>query len=122
MASNEGRKKDVSTSSGVNKKKQKIQKRLSALSEVLLEQDEVREMKENQSKVKDDVSLKNVKEEGFMGKLKNLYDEADKMAASQALIMNKELEDLGVLEKITDETGLKVIGKEAAAKLKDKKE
>jgi hypothetical protein len=122
LASNEGRKKDVSTSSGVNKKKQKIQKRLSALSEVLLEQDEVREMKENQSKVKDDVSLKNVKEEGFMGKLKNLYDEADKMAASQALIMNKELEDLGVLEKITDETGLKVIGKEAAAKLKDKKE
>jgi len=37
------------------------------------------------------------------------------MAASQALLLNKELEDRGVIDKITDESGLKVIGKEAAA-------
>ena len=43
------------------------------------------------------------------------------MAASQALLLNKELEDRGVIDKITDETGLKVVGKEAAAKLKEKK-
>jgi hypothetical protein len=40
------------------------------------------------------------------------------MAASQALLLNKKLEDAGVVEKITDETGLKVIGKEEAAKQK----
>ena len=34
-------------------------------------------------------------------------------AASQALLLNKELEDRGVIEKITDESGLKVVGKEA---------
>ena len=43
-----------------------------------------------------------------------MYDEADRMAASQALLLNKELEELGVVDKITDETGLKVIGKDAA--------
>jgi hypothetical protein len=41
----------------------------------------------------------------------------DSMATSQALLLNKKLEEEGILEKITDETGLKVIGKEAAAKL-----
>ena len=44
------------------------------------------------------------------------------MAASQALLLNKELEDRGLVEKITDETGLKVIGREEAAKLADKKQ
>jgi len=44
------------------------------------------------------------------------------MAASQALLLNKKLEDTGVIEKITDETGLKVIGKEEAAKLKAQKQ
>jgi hypothetical protein len=39
----------------------------------------------------------------------------------QALLLNKKLEEVGVVEKITDETGLKVIGKEAA-KLKEKQE
>jgi hypothetical protein len=58
------------------------------------------------------------KDEGVLGKIKSLYNEADKMAASQALLLNKELEDMGVLEKITDESGLKVIGKEAASELK----
>ena len=42
------------------------------------------------------------------------------MAASQALLLNKNLEEAGVVDKITDETGLKVIGKEAAAKLSEK--
>ena len=37
------------------------------------------------------------------------------MAASQALLLNKKLEDAGIVEKITDETGLKVIGKQAAS-------
>ena len=42
------------------------------------------------------------------------------MAASQALLLNKELEDRGVVEKITDESGLKVIGKEAARAAKQR--
>ena len=54
--------------------------------------------------------------EGIFGKVKDLYDKADSMAASQALLLNKKLEDAGVVDKITDETGLKVIGKEEAAK------
>jgi hypothetical protein len=44
------------------------------------------------------------------------------MAASQALLLNKKLEDAGVVEKITDETGLKVIGKEEAAKRKQQEQ
>ena len=71
---------------------------------------------------KEDVSTEESKEEGFMGKMKDFYDKADKMAASQALLLNKELEDKGIVDKITDETGLKVIGKEAAAKLKDQEQ
>lgn len=59
--------------------------------------------------------------EGIFGKLKGFYAKADSMAASQALLLNKELEDKGVIDKITDETGLKVIGKDAAAKLKEEK-
>ena len=52
--------------------------------------------------------------DGIFGKIKGFYKQADSMAASQALLLNKELEDRGVVEKITDESGLKVIGKEAA--------
>ena len=59
---------------------------------------------------------------GFFGSIKGFYAEADSMAASQALLLNKNLEDSGVLEKITDETGLKVIGKEEATNLKKQKE
>jgi hypothetical protein len=33
-------------------------------------------------------------------------------------LLHKKLEDVGVVEKITDKNGLKVIGKEEAAKLK----
>ena len=59
--------------------------------------------------------------EGIMGKIKGFYDQADSMAASQALLLNKKLEDEGVVEKITDETGLKVVGREEAAKLQGNK-
>ena len=55
---------------------------------------------------------------GIFSTIKNFFEKADSMAASQALLLNKELEDRGVIEKITDESGLKVIGKEAAKKLK----
>ena len=57
------------------------------------------------------------KDKGFIGSIKSLYDQADALAASQALLLNKKLEDAGVVEKITDETGLKVIGKEEASRL-----
>ncbi len=59
-------------------------------------------------------------DKGVFGKMKELYEKADSMAASQALIMNKNLEDAGVVEKITDESGLKVIGREEAKKLEEK--
>ncbi|KAG7343735.1 hypothetical protein IV203_021743 [Nitzschia inconspicua] len=54
---------------------------------------------------------------GVFDKMKELYEKADSMAASQALLLNKKLEDAGVVEKITDETGLKVIGREKAKEL-----
>ena len=65
---------------------------------------------------------KKEKGKGLFGSMKGFYEQADSMAASQALLLNKNLEDSGVLEKITDESGLKVIGKEDAAKLKQEKE
>jgi hypothetical protein len=40
----------------------------------------------------------------------------------RALLPNNKLEELGVVENITDENGLNVIGKEEAAKLKEKEE
>ena len=61
-------------------------------------------------------------EGGIVGKIKGFYERADSMAASQALLLNKELEDRGVVEKITDESGLKIIGREAAAKLEEEKQ
>ena len=68
----------------------------------------------------DDVEKK--EEGGIVGKIKGFYERADSMAASQALLLNKELEDRGVVEKITDESGLKIIGREAAAKLEEEKQ
>ena len=53
--------------------------------------------------------------DGIIGKIKGFYERADSMAASQALLLNKQLEDAGVLEKITDESGLRVVGKEVAS-------
>ncbi|GMI17048.1 hypothetical protein TrLO_g9623 [Triparma laevis f. longispina] len=45
-------------------------------------------------------------------KAKDFYKEADSLAYQNALLLNKKLEDEGVLEKITDETGLKVVRNE----------
>lgn len=50
--------------------------------------------------------------------MQNFYQKADSMAASQALLLNKKLEDVGIIDKITDESGLRIIGKEQAAKAK----
>ena len=47
----------------------------------------------------------------LLEKAKNFYKEADALAAQNALLLNKELEERGVLEKITDKSGLKVVGK-----------
>ena len=47
--------------------------------------------------------------DGILGAIAGFYKKADSMAASQALLLNKELEDWGILEKITDETGLKIL-------------
>lgn len=50
----------------------------------------------------------------FVDKIKGFYEQADNMAASQALLLNKRLEDSGIIEKITDETGFRVVGREEA--------
>jgi len=62
---------------------------------------------------------KKEEEMGIFGKIKEFYNKADSMAAAQALLLNKKLEDEGIVEKITDESGLKVIGREAAKELED---
>lgn len=96
---------------------QKQAKRLSALSEVMVDDDEGTVAKtENEEPANASTGKK--EEGGILGKMKGFYEKADSMAASQALLLNKELEDRGVVEKITDESGLKVIGREAASKLK----
>ena len=56
----------------------------------------------------------------MLGKVKDFYEKADTMAATQALLLNKKLQDEGILEKITDEFGLKAIGtKETPQKKSD---
>jgi len=65
--------------------------------------------------------VKNDGKKSIFGKVKEFYDQADSMAASQALLINKNLEEAGVIEKITDESGFKVIGREEAKKLEEKK-
>ena len=57
-------------------------------------------------------SSNNKDDGGIVGAISRFYKQADNMAASQALLLNKELEDRGILEKITDETGLRVVGKQ----------
>lgn len=103
----------------------KEKKRLSALSEVIVEEDTTKsevQLETQEESAAEEVSVEDEKKEGkgLLGGLKDLYDKADSMAASQALLLNKNLEEAGVVDKITDETGLKVIGKEAAAKLSEK--
>lgn len=111
----------------------KQKKRMSALEELMVDDEPtapvevptvVEATSESQEKEVDQPATSNNEQEGdggILGKIKGFYEKADSMAASQALLLNKELEDRGVLEKITDESGLRVVGKEAASKLKDKK-
>jgi hypothetical protein len=100
------------------KKKQsgKQAKRLGALSEVVLEEPKP-ETVSDQQQTEPVAAAREEKKEGVMDKVKGWYEKADSMAASQALLLNKKLEEEGIVDKITDESGLKVIGKEAAAKL-----
>ena len=110
----------------------KQKKRLSALEELMdggspepvAVQQNVEEENVDTSEVIEESKAKgDGSDDGIFGKIKGFYEKADSMAASQALLLNKELEDRGVIEKITDETGLKVVGKEKAAaeaaKMKD---
>jgi hypothetical protein len=61
---------------------------------------------------KEIIDVDNNKDDGgIVGAISRFYKQADNMAASQALLLNKELEDRGIIEKITDETGLRVVGK-----------
>ena len=93
----------------------KQKKRLSALEELMVEDNAQSTIEKNESEpITIDPEDDSIKGEGLLDKMKSFYDQADQMAATNALILNKELEDRGVLEKITDETGLKVVGKDAA--------
>eukprot|EP00956_Cyclotella_meneghiniana_P028187 scaffold64965_cov79-Cyclotella_meneghiniana.AAC.5 len=100
-------------------------KRLTALEELMEEENEaimaassiIEEEAQPEAKPSEaSVTKDNAEDKGIFSTIKSFYDKADSMAASQALLLNKELEDRGVIDKITDESGLKVIGKEAAAK------
>lgn len=112
----------------------KQRKRMSALEELMDDDEPVVQQSMEQKETSDTAdssdttSLGNTEPEskgstdnddGIFGKVKGFYKKADSMAASQALLLNKELEDRGMIEKITDETGLKVVGKSAASKLQD---
>mmetsp|Transcript_25016 Transcript_25016/g.37149 ORF Transcript_25016/g.37149 Transcript_25016/m.37149 type:complete len:332 (-) Transcript_25016:1405-2400(-) len=109
----------------------KQKKRMSALEELMVDDEPVavevppvvEATTESQEKEVDQTATSSTEEGegGIFGKIKGFYEKADSMAASQALLLNKELEDRGVIDKITDESGLKVVGKEAAAKLKENK-
>mmetsp|Transcript_19289 Transcript_19289/g.33090 ORF Transcript_19289/g.33090 Transcript_19289/m.33090 type:complete len:355 (+) Transcript_19289:82-1146(+) len=110
----------------------KQKKRLSALEELMVEDEApvaavVEEAKPVQveeavaEKKEEEEESKDAEEGGVFGKIKGFYKKADSMAASQALLLNKELEDRGLIDKITDETGLKVVGKEEAAAAAAKK-
>ena len=110
----------------------KQKKRLSALEELMIDDDDVNDdepavvesAKQTTEDAAEEESTTNSSNEGggIFGKIQGFYEKADNMAASQALLLNKELEDRGVIDKITDETGLKVIGKEAASKLDSNKD
>ena len=103
----------------------KESKRLGALAEIVEEESPEPEPLAAVEVSKEEESPKvegKEKDEGIFGKIKGFYDRADSMAASQALLLNKKLEDEGLIDKITDESGLKVIGKEEAAKLKSEGE
>lgn len=108
-----------SSPSGKSRPSGTQKKRLAALTEVIMDDPQT---VVPPAVTDEEKSVSAPKDDGLLGKLKGWYDQADSMAAAQALLLNKELEDKGVLEKITDETGLRVIGKEAAAKLQQEQE
>jgi hypothetical protein len=121
------KKKKKRTPEARRKKGNKQKKRLNALSEVILEdspspppQVKTEPIETETTAVDEGANSEN--SEGIFDKLKGFYEKADSMAASQALLLNKELEDRGVVEKITDDSGLKVIGKDAAKKLQKEDE
>jgi len=117
--SNEGNKKKKN----ISVKKGKKKNRLRALAEVI-DVEEIEVKSENDISIEEnttddeEVSVVSEKDEDKEGSLKSFFDKANDMAAAQALILNKNLEEAGIVEKITDESGLKVIGKDAAKKLK----
>jgi hypothetical protein len=107
-------------------KKNKQNKKLTALAEVLVVQDKKRTDTEEEevknvgkdssstNKSASSIHMESAKSPlGVLGKIKEFYNQADQLAASQALLLNKELEDRGILEKITDESGLKVVTKKS---------
>ena len=105
--------KSFSNPSSSNNKKKKQNKRLAAFSELLVE---TKQTESPSTSIVDQMdsdpintSTETAAKTGLLGKMKDFYTQADQLAASQALLLNKELEDRGILEKITDETGLKVI-------------
>jgi hypothetical protein len=116
------------TTSPKKKKRQSIKndKRFDALAEVMTTSQEPSEATEASFDRADSEDVSTAKEleekPGIFGAVKEFYKKADNLAASQALLLNKELEDRGVVEKITDESGLRVIGKEKAAELLAKTE
>lgn len=130
---------EASANSEKRKKRRsgKEQKRLGALSEVLVSDDndetktaiaraelttlaQTDESDAAELEITEQATTQNTEDDrGILGQWKSLYEKADSMAASQALLLNKKLEDSGLVEKITDETGLRVIGREAAAKKQD---
>lgn len=121
-------KKKGGPSSLKKKRKSRENKRLNALAEIVepvggstgSETSKVMETKSSLTTTNDqqkEEKEESKQKEGILGTIQNFYERADSMAASQALLLNKKLEDEGLIEKITDETGLKVIGRDAAQKL-----
>lgn len=98
----------------------KESKRIQALAEVVVEEKAASEPEEP-AETGEAAPAEGPAKEGLVGQLRSFYEKADNVAASQALLLNKELEDRGIVEKITDETGLKVVGKEEAAKIQREK-
>jgi hypothetical protein len=123
-------------SSSANKKKKNIsgkqKKRMQALSEVVeIEKEDPTTITGAVDEIENPVEAaatgpkreqQQQQQGGVLQQMKSLYEKADSMAASQALLLNKQLEDAGVVEKITDETGLKIIGKEEAQKMKQQQQ
>lgn len=128
--SKEGKEKVVKKRN-IQKKRNKKKKRLEALSEVIAQTDDVNDdtstVAVESSSISDTSDSSTTKvgekekkdEDGIFDKMKGFYAKADSMAASQALLLNKKLEEEGLVDKITDESGLRVIGKDAASKLQE---